>query len=1147
MFTGREDEIKEISNLMTEDSTRLVNIWGSPGFGKTSTAIEVAHHLSSLGYPVYFFKLQGITTIDELLSKILGIFKSNLVDVNLTPVDKIISIFREISSPVILILDNLDDLLSSEISSVKLQHLFVEFLDSNTNITIFFTTRELLENLRDQMKGFQDVRIRPLSPVSSIKFVRQLLPSFAENVVSEVAEISLHVPLAIRLVSSLIKSRSEEMANKVLKELQFPDNRLAHFENNIQKLFDKPYEQLPSTEKNALVSLIVFSSATISKNAAVDVVSGEQRVSLNALRSLETLVKKSLIDEDPNGEYYLIHPLIYSFIVLKAKEGDFQNVLNSANVSLCSYYLLLFERLNDDFLAGKSINNPQLEDVMQHLWTVMWQSVQNNFDNAQHLFRILSKAEMFLFLISISPNVSDNICKIFDFAIERSECESNDLTYLKLYVSNYFRNIALSLLCRTSYVGIPETIRKEIAQLSDGTASKLSCYEGIFNICNGNVQDGIKEIEISFGGLQSCPDHLLLKCLCLHVLTLYHNNKNELGKSCEFREIAINLCRETCNYNLLLTAECDCASKLSRTDGGEPLILFNYLLAKWSVKFWGEETKRYVCNFVSNLQQQIEREACGSRYSLQILFYGDFLVALLSFSTGQETFLDTRIEILRKSTENCISLTSKTLPNMSLQTVRLFACYSVKGSLTTAKDQSVEAYRKALDISLQKNGEKHIITAICYYNVGSAENAAGNYSCALKELDQALVLALSCDPDFLDLQVDIYKQKGITHHGLGNYELAIFSFQTALDVRREQIQENETISDILVFLSTSQVAVMDMTSALATAKRALDIRIKLFSEKRLHYLKVSESYQNVAAVHAALNNHTETVKCLEEALKMLNSVECEEECLYHKCVIYMMFVRLEINDNLYIELLDRSLRSLRVVKEGQKPLLALCYLIVCSKQLQSGKHKAGIASLHAALHIELGVSLRAHLVLLETVSCYINILGTLVRLRKSKFYRKIIKSVLKLTESLPKHMQSSSLFRCYFLQGVIHNQKQEYVSAIPFFEDALTKFCIEADDKRVEYACQKAVALAYYHERRYEDSLTSLYEAMSIIRDLDPGGSESQAEVFHMVACDARQLGNRKLTITNLRLAYKMYLKVLGQNHPKTEESYLEYVHALMN
>ena len=1148
LFTGREDEVKQYSKLITDDSTRLVTIWGSPGFGKTSTAIEVAHNLSLLGYPVYFFKLHGITTVDKLLSKMLSIFKNNLVDVNLAPIDKLVSIFREIPSPIILILDNIDDLLSSETTSAELEDIFGEFLDSSTNINMILTTRQLLENLRDQVEGFQDVRIRPLSPVSSIKFVRQILPSFSENVVAKVAEISFHVPLTIRLVSSLIKNSCEEMANKVLEELHSPDNFLEHFEKNMQKLFEKPFEQLASADKHALISLTVFASATISKDAAIDVVSGERRALSDALRSLDILVKKSLIDLDRNGEYYSIHPLIYSFIVVKAKDHDYENVLKSSNIRFCSYYLLLFERLNDDFLAGMSVDSAQLEDVMENLSTVMHQSLTYDCENAHHVFRILSKAEIFLFLVYIPSRASDEVFQLFDIAIQKSISDGKDLIKFKLYVSNYFRNVAFSFLVDGVHFDIPETMRKEIEKLSDGTAAKLSCYEGILNICHGNIQDGIKRVEMSLGGLQSFSDHLLLKCLCLQVLTLYYGNNNKFEKSSEFKEMAVKVCMEIGNCNLFLVAEFDFSlSKSQRKELGEPLVLFCCLLTVWSKQFLGDETKRYVCNFVSSLQQQIEREECGSNYLFQILCYGDMLLAVLSCMTGRETFLDTKIELLCKSIENCNTLSNKTLPNMSQKTERLFMCYFLKGSLTKRKDQSIDAYRKALDLSLQKKGEQHITTAACYYKIGKTESSSGNYSSALKVLDHALALARNCGPENFNFQAKIYYQIGITHHSLGNYELAISSFEKALDVIREQSQESKVIANILSFLAASQVVVKDWTSALATSKRALDIRIKLFSEKRIPYLKVVRSYVIVGIVHVVLNNETEASKCLEEALKISNSTENEEECLHEKCAIYKMFINLKINEHFYLELLIRGLRSLHAVGKDKVFLLPL-YFTVGSKQLDQGKLKSGIASFQAALDIELDVLFLAHPALLEMIVLrYVKMLDCLILKGKSKVCRKIIKRVLKLAESLPKHRQSYSLFRCYIGQGIIHTTKQEYVSAIQFFEDALGKFCIEADDKWGEYTCRTIVAVAYCHEGRHEDALKSLYEAMSLIKDLDPGESEDQAELFVMVATVAQQLGNRKLTISNLRFAYKMYSNVLGRDHPKTEETYLKYVHALMN
>ena len=282
LFTGREVEIEVITNLITDQSTRLLNIWGFPGFGKTSTAIEVARNLLSLISSVYFFTLQGIRTVDEILSKILSIFKSNLTDLSLRPVDKLVSIFREISSPIFLIFDNVDDYLSSESGSAKLTPLFKELLDSNVNINIIFTTRELLENVRDQIEGFQDIRIRPLHPVSSVEFVRQLLPSFSEHVLAKVAEICSHVPLAMKLVASLVENNTENITNQILAELSLSGNILeqidSKYEKNMRRLFEVPFEKLTLSDKHALISLTVFSSGRISKDAAIHVVSGEMGV-----------------------------------------------------------------------------------------------------------------------------------------------------------------------------------------------------------------------------------------------------------------------------------------------------------------------------------------------------------------------------------------------------------------------------------------------------------------------------------------------------------------------------------------------------------------------------------------------------------------------------------------------------------------------------------------------------------------------------------------------------------------------------------------------------------------------------------------------------------------------------------------------------
>ena len=1014
IFSGlREADVEEITNAITEESTRLVNIWGSPGFGKTSTAVETAHKLSDLGYPVYFFHLQGIDTVDRLLSKILSIFRSNLADIHLTAEDKLISLFTEISRPIILILDNIDDLLTNETSSAKLVSLFLEFLNSNSNITILVTSRELLENMRDQVKGFQNVRIRPLRQVSSLNFVRQLLPTFSENIVTRVAEISFHVPLAIKLVAPLIKATSsEEMTYKVLEELDVQEHRMEHFEKHMQKFFDVPYERLTLTEKHALISLTLFSSAAINKDAAIEVVSGEKGATSKALRILQTLVKKSLIDEDPNGEHYSLHPLISSFIVDKSNGNDTQYVLHSAKVRFCNFYLLNFERLNDKFLSGLSVHNSAMDDVLLHLRTVMFLALTDEFENCQqHLFHVLSKAEVFLFLVPIVLHNTEDIHTVYELAIKKCKTAHEDLSYLTLFTSYYFQNIAFSLFLTNVRPDIPKDLREKLNLSLGGAASKFSCYEGISKICNGDVQNGIQQIEMSLSHLQSCSDHLLLKCLCLQVLIFYYNNLNESSKALEFKERAVKVCKEIRNCNLFLINDCEFScSKSPKEDAGEPLILFSYLLMRWSVNFFTDEVQRHICNFVYRKQEGQEMQACSSNYFYQISSYADVLIACLSIKTGQDRRLDETIKSLENSRGKSHQLDSG--PPISMLSHRLLTMYILKGSLTVKKkDMDMETFHKALDLSLQQYGREHITTAQCYFNFGLAGNGNRNHSSALNAFDEAIsiISGLSCEHnDFLG---NIYLEQGKTYLQIDKSRLAVVSFEKALEmiVKTKLNQESKPVADILFWLGRAQFGCKDFISAVVPLERSLEIKLRLFSEKRISSEDASSSYLFVGTVYHKLGRKDECKMCFENALK-INSTGCDKLSNALQCII---------SSSLHFNDLDVDVgRNISVSKSDFPELFPLLSVMVLDNNLHSGKYESGIALLRDALEVELNVVLELDDTCLYTmVFSYSSIYERLVSMGKSKLAQKVADRALQISESQVKFKQPCWIFHSYFWRG----------------------------------------------------------------------------------------------------------------------------------
>ncbi|CAB4031734.1 WD repeat-containing alr2800, partial, partial [Paramuricea clavata] len=1125
LFTGREDEIEEITNLITGQSTRLLNIWGTPGFGKTSTAIEVARHLLYLGSPVYFFKLQGIRTVDGFLSKILSIFKSNLADLSLAPIDKLVSILRELSCRIFLIFDNLDDLLLSENCTVRLTDLFGQLLDSNVNVNVVFTTRELLESMRDLIECFRDIRIRPLHPFWSVEFVRKLLPSFSESVVANVARISSNVPLAMKVVASIVENNNEDMADKILKELSLSGNLLEigrSFEQNMKRVFETPFEQLMLSDKHALISLTVFSSSRISKDAAVDVILDEMGV-VKAVESLKTLVKKSLIDEDPCEKYYSIHPLIHSFVVDKAKQSNFEDVFQSSRIRFCGYYFLLFERINDDFLSGKSVNIPQLEDAMEHLSIAICYFTTSacSSENCQDLFHILSKSEIFLFLFGLPYIESLDISKLYDFAIEKCRTQQYNDAYSKLHVSKYFQSIALPLFFSSKYLEIPEHVREDVMLSSDGSAAKLGCYEGISLISKGNMKSGIECIEKHVDGLQNFSDQQLIKCLCLQLLALFYTDLNECSKSSRLSAQAIEVCKQIGNYNLFLIGDCEETLFLTQKEyKGEQLILFVHLLFIWSKQILSHETQLYFLNFVYQLEQQLESKAFNaSQYLSQIFAYGDCLLAFLGVGVGQEGLFDEKFTFLKKSVmldDFCF------LSEMSsvLSPKRLLNCYTFQMIMDDQEYEKnpnvLHTCRNALDLSLKQCGKQHWNTAFCYLKMGFAENNAENYISALNAFDQALEIMTATYNESSSSNADlaeVHIGKGEAYKCLNKFESAVASFEEALRIKRKLCDEStEEIAHILALLGDSQQCFNDLISGLATLERALQIREKLYAEKpsSCGYLKVFQSYCDIAHVHNALGNDTEAIKSLKTALEV--STDCDQERLIAHGLIFFGLLNMEVDENVYMELLNSCLP---VIKKNYRSLLPTMYLSLGSKQVGSGKYKAGVSFFQEALDIELEITLRSNLTNREmTVSSYIAMVETLFDIGKFKLTRKAIERATQVAESLPECRQYLWIFRCYTWKGRIQNKMRKYITAIDSLKHALLQLpqiCHQSCDKLEEFQCHSAIATAYFYVGSYEDALRSFYDSLSVIKGRFPEGSESEAQVYLLLAEVAQKMKNKIL------------------------------------
>ena len=129
-----------------------------------------------------------------------------------------------------------------------------------------------------------------------------------------------NVPLAIRLLCSLNKDRSQEFLYEisngsvsfldVIDDADYPDD--VRLKELIQILFNK----LSEVENEAFISLSVFGGAEFGLSSGIAIIGGSK---LHAKRTIESLKKKMLIDINSDGQMFTIHPLIQSFALAKGQ------------------------------------------------------------------------------------------------------------------------------------------------------------------------------------------------------------------------------------------------------------------------------------------------------------------------------------------------------------------------------------------------------------------------------------------------------------------------------------------------------------------------------------------------------------------------------------------------------------------------------------------------------------------------------------------------------------------------------------------------------------------------------------------------------------------------------------------------------------
>ena len=916
-FTGRQKECEKITGHVTSGSTRIVSIWGSPGFGKTSVAIAVGHHLHSQGLPVYFLSLRGLQSTTDLASKFLSLFGRPAASCqqnqqSLSIDDEIFRLFSEMSDPFALILDNADDLLSGG-SGMKddFTQLLQDIFRRTQKVTFIISTRESLDFLNVQFQGHQAVRISPLNAPSSQNLVNEMLPNANASDCKRVTQMCGHVPLAIKLLCSPFSEDNAELI-QVLDDLErsLDDHSIGEMLENsldnpdypshlrLKHLFDTSFQRLCKREKEALVSLCVLPDSFDPAIAAA--VLGIPQFSV-AKMVLRKLWRKSLLESSAEPGSFSVHPLIRSFGNERGEQEMKETVLKSKS-RLNEFYICRFKELNKKFLTGHSLS--AFINFYKDEQSITESLIEGCSDSqtAESVFEVLVKAELFLY--SVYWREESNFNKLYDSALKMADTLKQNVFYRKLLVSKALYHVTWSTRGNTTnMLSKAKDMKASCPPISVCEKVKHLCYSGINQLVNGKTTVGVQCLKEALSSVDDTPEQKVLRIIAFQILAIYHHFENDFSRMSQCYRSAVHECRKMGYTQLLIIPGIESTGMKADENGmtQEPLkVAVLSLVSEATVHLPVSDKRRSIRNAAQEIAKNIEKPPvqrslglftfqCNATIIVQHLLRKVTSDAVNIFKESTTSCHEEVINQFKRAQSFKMARRESTANDLCSITNSAQSLLCLDGSAKLPKDQRSRAagsYHLSLDKRLGKSnyiynvpsswskqcpaikqelsGKQLSSTADSYHSLGDSQHAQGDFASAIQSTQCALDIRRKLFGEEHTSTADSYQSLGATQHEQGDFTSALQSTQRALGIRRKLFGEDHTsTADSYDLLSVILHEQGEFSSSLESAQHALSIRRRLLGEE---HSTTADSYHSLGDTQHAKGDFSQALQYKQRAL-----------------------------------------------------------------------------------------------------------------------------------------------------------------------------------------------------------------------------------------------------------------------------------------
>jgi serine/threonine protein kinase/tetratricopeptide (TPR) repeat protein len=325
-FIGREPELDELSKLIIDPSIRLITIIAPGGMGKTRLALEAAErNLVQFDDGVYFVELAPLTHKEQIVPAI-----GAAIDYKFQPGEgdtqqELLDFLH--NKQILLVMDNFEHLLDGA-------DIVGEILTRTNHLQILATSRQRLAQQGENILHLSGMDFPAWqTPADALEYAavklflnsaKRAKPGFelqAGNLddIARICKLVQGMPLGIVLSGAWLEMLSvKEIAAELAQSMDILSDEVGEFparQQSIRVVMDYAWQMMTEAEQAVFMKLAVFKGG-FTREAA-------QAVASANLRTLMSLVTKSLIRRDIDSGRYEIHELLrqYAYEKLKAS-GD---------------------------------------------------------------------------------------------------------------------------------------------------------------------------------------------------------------------------------------------------------------------------------------------------------------------------------------------------------------------------------------------------------------------------------------------------------------------------------------------------------------------------------------------------------------------------------------------------------------------------------------------------------------------------------------------------------------------------------------------------------------------------------------------------------------------------------------------------------